>query len=241
MVMALLGFYDLVTQCAPNVGVSTIAAIVKTESSFDPLAINVNVKKNTPKPKINPPKNQNEAIATAKWLLANHYNIDMGLGQINSSNLSGLGLTVDEMFNPCSNLNAAGIILKGNYQTAIKETSNEQDALYAAISAYNTGSLTKGFSNGYVNSVVSNAPTAFANVDIQVPELIKSDKPDVNNEIIPNKTSEPVTQLTAPTATATATLAEQPTPSSKQEESIESEVMVYDGSKEDLSNKVMVY
>jgi len=228
----MVGFVDMVQHCAPSVGISTLAAIVRTESGFNPLAIGINVKKNTPKPKIDPPKTTDDAISTAKWLLEHNYNIDMGLGQINSSNLSKLGLTIDNMFNPCSNISAAGTILKGNYQAAFKDNSNEHAALYAAISAYNTGSPTKGFSNGYVNTVISNAN--IANIDIQVPELIQN-KAGSNNEVIENKISEyPAIKLT------------KSTPPSKQEESPqgespESKVMVYEGNKEESLKTIMVY
>lgn len=86
----MVGFVDMAQHCAPHIGISTLAAIVKTESGFNPLAIGINVKKNTPKPKINPPKTTDDAISTSKWLLAQGYNIDMGLGQINSSNLGAI-------------------------------------------------------------------------------------------------------------------------------------------------------
>jgi type IV secretion system protein VirB1 len=80
----MVGFVDMAHNCAPNVGISTLAAIVKTESSFNPLAIGINVNKNEKKPKVATPKTADEAIATAHWLLSRGYNIDMGLGQINS-------------------------------------------------------------------------------------------------------------------------------------------------------------
>ena len=66
-------------------------------------------------------------------------------------------------------MKAASVILTGNYKAALENTSNQQAALHAAISAYNTGSLTKGFTNGYVNAVLNNATIAIA--DIKVPEL----------------------------------------------------------------------
>jgi type IV secretion system protein VirB1 len=218
----MVGFVDMAQHCAPSFGVSTLAAIVRTESNFNPLAIGVNVKKNTPKPKIELPKTMDEAISTANWLLAHNYNIDMGLGQINSSNLSRLGLTVDDMFNPCSNIKTAGVILKGNYQSALKDDSDEQDALYAAISAYNTGSKTKGFSNGYVKSVLNNANIAnISSVDIKVPDLIK-------NTDISVKSSE----------STSVKLAES---SPKKEDSPENKIMVYGDDKPPLENKTMVY
>lgn len=144
--------------------------------------------------------------------------------------MSGLGVTVDDMFNPCSNLNAAGVILKGNYQSAIKDASSEEAALYAAISAYNTGSPTKGFHNGYVNSVISNSSVDVSNVDINVPELIQNKPEVIQAEFIKNenKTSN---SIVIPIASA-------PVQDTPVQEPQENQVMVYQANK---SNTIIVY
>lgn len=148
-----MDFNTLVAECAPWVAPSTLAAIVRTESGFKPLAIGINGGARLERQ----PANVSEAVATANWLIANGYNIDMGLGQVNSSNLAKTGLTVEHAFDPCKNLAAAATILTWNYQSASRKTSNQQAALHAALSAYNTGSFTRGFSNGYVGKVIRNA------------------------------------------------------------------------------------
>lgn len=136
----LIDFNSLVLECAPWVAPQTMAAIVKIESQFNPLAININAKAKLQRQ----PKTKQEAVVTAKWLLANNYNIDMGLGQVNSVNLAKTKLSVDDAFDPCKNLTAAASILKWNFQSASKKITGEQAALHAAISAYNTGSFTRG-------------------------------------------------------------------------------------------------
>lgn len=103
------------------------------------------------------PASVSEAVATANWLIANGYNIDMGLGQVNSANLGKTGLSVEAAFDPCRNLAASAKILLWNYQSASRKTSDEQAALHAALSAYNTGSFSRGFKNGYVRKVIGNA------------------------------------------------------------------------------------
>ena len=148
-----MDFNTLVTECAPWVAPQTMAAIVRTESDFKPFAININGGAKLERQ----PITKEEAIATAKWLLSNHYNIDMGLGQVNSVNLTKTSLSVEEAFDPCKNLAAAATILHWNYESASKRIPDEQSALQAAISAYNTGSFTKGFGNGYVQKVMNNA------------------------------------------------------------------------------------
>lgn len=151
-----MDFVALAQECAPWVAHETMAAIVKTESAFRPLAIGVNGGAKLSRQ----PETKAEAVATANWLMARGYNIDLGLGQVNSSNLAKTGLTVEDAFEPCKNLAAAASILHWNYQAASRKVPGEQAALHAALSAYNTGSFTKGFSNGYVQKVVNNAGAA---------------------------------------------------------------------------------
>lgn len=161
-----MDFAALSQECAPWVAVETMAAIVKTESAFQPLAIGINGGAKL----VRSAQTKEEAVVTAKWLIAKGYNIDMGLGQVNSSNLPKVGLTVEDAFDPCKNLAAAGKILQWNYQVAKGKVQGEQAALHAAISAYNTGSYVKGFSNGYVQKVVNNAPGAqSANAKVAAP------------------------------------------------------------------------
>jgi len=148
-----MDFNALVTECAPWVAPQTMAAIVKTESQFKPLAINVNGGAKLERQ----PTTKEEAVVTAKWLIANNYNIDMGLGQVNSLNLAKTNLNIEDAFDSCKNLAAAATILQWNYESASKRIPDEQAALHAAISAYNTGSFTKGVSNGYVQKVINNA------------------------------------------------------------------------------------
>lgn len=147
-----MDFNALALECAPWVAPQTMAAIVKTESQFNPLAININAGSKLERQ----PKSKQEAVVTAKWLLANNYNIDMGLGQVNSANLAKTKLSIEDAFDECKNLTAAASILKWNYQSASRKYSTKQEALHAAISAYNTGSFTRGFNNGYVSKVVKN-------------------------------------------------------------------------------------
>lgn len=151
---------SLIQECAPFVAHETMIAIIKTESALKPLAIGINGGAKLSRQ----PKTKEEAIITANWLITNGYNIDMGLGQINSSNLSKTNLSVADAFEPCKNITAAATILSNNYLVASRRTSEKQAALYAALSAYNTGSFSKGFSNGYVQKVINNAATAIPKI-----------------------------------------------------------------------------
>lgn len=150
----MLDFFVLAQQCAPAVEPHTIAAVVKHESGFKPNAIGINRAGRLQWQ----PRNQEEAVVTAEWLIKNGYNIDMGLGQINSANLRYLGLSVKQVFDPCTNLRAAARILTENYTLASRKHADPQKRLQVALSYYNTGSPTRGFSNGYVSKVMAHMP-----------------------------------------------------------------------------------
>lgn len=155
----MVDFIALAQQCAPDVAPATLAAIVKTESAFDPNSIGVNGGRRL----VRQPANKAEAIVTAKWLLDNGYNIDLGLGQVNSSNLARVNLSVEDAFDPCKNLAASAAILTANYRSAKRTEPNDQRALHVAFSMYNTGSPVNGFRNGYVARVLTNAGVGVVN------------------------------------------------------------------------------
>lgn len=140
----------LIMACAPNVAPSTIQEIIRVESGGNPLAVNINARngvKLRPAIKITTAEH---AIAVTHAAMKLGHTVDMGYMQINSANLPKLGYTVADMFEPCKNLAAGAHILTMAYSAALPYHQNEQAALRAALSAYNTGSFNQGFSNGYV-------------------------------------------------------------------------------------------
>ena len=142
----------LAAQCAIDVSPHTIAAIVRTESQGNELAINVNGLGR----RLAQPTSIAQAIEVARFYVGKGYSVDVGLGQINSRNMKTLGLTWETVFKPCTNIAAAGAILSGNYRS-VSAGLHPQRALRIALSMYNTGSQSRGFSNGYVGKVVGNA------------------------------------------------------------------------------------
>jgi len=157
-----MDFAQIINDCAPNVAPQTMAAIIKTESQYQPYAIGINGTVTLQRQ----PKTKEEAVSTANWLLERGYNIDLGLGQVNSANLPKIGLSVKDAFDPCKNVAASAAILQNNYERASKTQTDKQAALGAALSAYNTGSFSKGYQNGYVEKVAANA-----NTDSKVPAI----------------------------------------------------------------------
>lgn len=139
-------FDDVAARCAPGVHPQTLAAVVSHESGFDPLAIGVKGSKVEV-------RSLEEAVASATRLIAEGKSVDLGLGQINANNLRWLGLSVREVFDPCINLAAAARILTENYSAARRIYADDQQALNAALSQYNTGNRESGLRNGYVAKV----------------------------------------------------------------------------------------
>jgi type IV secretion system protein VirB1 len=144
----------LASQCAPSVAPETVLAIIQTESSGEPFALNVNGGRQPARQ-----SNAADAVATARRYVTAGYSVDLGLGQINSRNMRWLGLTWDTVFDPCANVAALARVLTTNYN-AVSAGRDPQTSLRVALSMYNTGSQTRGFRNGYVAKVERNAGVA---------------------------------------------------------------------------------
>lgn len=207
---AILG---LAAQCAPSVAPSTIAAVVHTESRGHQFALNVNGLARQPAR----PANAAEAARVAQHYIAKGHSVDLGLGQINSRNMRWLRLTWDTVFDPCTNIAAAGRVLTGNYQS-VRSSHDPQTALRVALSMYNTGSRERGFRNGYVSKVLNNAgvsedvaPVAYetrapsvegsgvaASTTVYRPEASPSPVAALLQEVVQENTSEPVQPAAPP-------------------------------------------
>lgn len=167
-----MDFVGLVQQCAPWASPQTMASIVKLESGFKPLAIGINGGYRL----LRQPATKEEAVATASALIAGGHNIDMGLGQINSKNLTKLNLSLSDVFDGCKNIAAAARLLSWNFEAAKSKIAGEQQALLAAISTYNTGNMVSGFRNGYVAGVVANAGVAMPITAPQIQSTLQKRK-----------------------------------------------------------------
>ena len=120
---------ELLLTCAPDVHPVTAAAIVQQESGGNPWAIYDNTGKQSYRP-----KSASEAAEIAQRLVSQGHSIDIGLAQINSRNLPRLKLTVEQVLDPCMNLQASQTILKEGYRRS-------GGSLTGALSAYNTGKV----------------------------------------------------------------------------------------------------
>lgn len=140
-----MNLFELIVACAPMVAPATMQQVVRVESRGNVLAIGVNGGK---LPRL--PRDAADAAMLARAAIRKGYSVDLGLMQVNSRNLANLGYSVEDMFEPCKNLAAGAKVLATFYQAARPGYRDEQAALRAALSAYNTGSYSRGLENGYV-------------------------------------------------------------------------------------------
>lgn len=148
--------YEMAQRCAPGVEPTTMLKIIGVESGQKEFAIGYKITNGSKVYLLTyQPKTLTEAKSWAKWLLENGYRFDAGISQVNSANWSRFGLTPENIFDPCTNINAAGKILIEFYVSAVKKFGEGQQALNAAISGYQSGNFVTGNINGYVEKVRS--------------------------------------------------------------------------------------
>ena len=151
----MVDFSALAQQCAPGVHPTTLQAIVRTESGFNPYAIGV-----VDGHLARQPKTRAEAVATAKALAVQGLNFSMGLGQVNKAGVPRFGLDYETVFDACANLQAGARILQECYDHARTQVGPDR-ALNAAISCYYSGNFSRGFpvertGTSYVQRVAAN-------------------------------------------------------------------------------------
>lgn len=150
--MDVAAFLALAVQCAPHVAPDTMLAVARHESALQPWSVHDNKTGQTIVE-----ASEDAAVATAHRLIAAGHSVDMGLMQVNSANLPGLGLSVRAVFKPCANVAAGASVLTVAYRAATAQTKSADEALRIALSLYNTGTPSAGFGNGYVGQVEGNA------------------------------------------------------------------------------------
>nr|WP_222858973.1 lytic transglycosylase domain-containing protein [Paraburkholderia phenoliruptrix] len=161
-----LDFLVLAQQCAPQISPTTMAAVVRAESGFNPYAIGVVHGR-----LVRQPSTEAEAIATAHALTTSGWHFSVGLAQVNRTNWTRYGLTERTAFDPCRNLAAGAAILQGCFELARHAHADEQAALRASLSCYASGNFWTGFRSGYVQRVMNDAQQAVSTPPIVVPAI----------------------------------------------------------------------
>ena len=152
----MLDVHSIVQTCASEIHPQTMLRVIAVESTGNPHAIGVVDGKLEWQP-----TNRAEALATARMLERHGFNYSVGLGQVNKKNFAKYGVTLEQAFDPCTNLRVASAILKDCYLRAKGGKATKQDiqrALRDAFSCYYSGNFSAGYRLGYVKKVVSAVP-----------------------------------------------------------------------------------
>ena len=160
-------FISLAGHCASAVPSDTLLAIAQTESGLYTDAISINRPRASAKRAgyadghvilSRQPRSRAEAKRWLRWLTLHHFTISVGLMQVNIETAQPLGISAEQLLEPCTNLRLGARILAAAYSEVAREIGEGFTALDAALSIYNTGDSTAGFRNGYVANVYAHAP-----------------------------------------------------------------------------------
>ncbi|WPE24239.1 lytic transglycosylase domain-containing protein [Shinella zoogloeoides] len=127
-----IAFLDLAQTCAPFVASETLAGIVSLESRFAPF----NIRINSGRPLKAQPASKAEAIEIATSLVAEHHDIQLGLGGIGVEELQKLKLSIADAFDPCLNLQATATLLDRYYRLAVKAGADPARAEQVMLQSY---------------------------------------------------------------------------------------------------------
>ena len=172
-------------QCAPSVAPGTLLTFAQAESGLDPLALHDNATGGSLQS-----RTKEQAVALASRLIGMGHSVDLGILQINSRNLPWLGLSVADAFELCPAMRASARILHAAYDPCVDAGGEPQRCLREAASAYNTGTTTRGFENGYVRRIATVAERVIPEIRLATGETLKPSS---------NRPAEPVQQA-APAA-----------------------------------------
>jgi type IV secretion system protein VirB1 len=156
-------YVELLARCAPTVHPETMSAVISAESRGNqfaiadagPVALPWSQRKSMVRSFY--PGSADAAVAKATELIRAGHTVSLGLAQINDRNLARYGVTVRDVFDPCTNVWVGGRILTDFYVRAVKKFGNGPEALHASLSAYNSGDWFRGAKDGYVSLVYRQA------------------------------------------------------------------------------------
>ncbi|MDM8356535.1 lytic transglycosylase domain-containing protein [Pandoraea communis] len=167
---------DLIATCAPLVHPITMGKIVRTESEGNLYAIADAGPKGLPWKGVREkmvrsffPSTIDEAEDIATRLIRKRHIVAIGISQVSSENLARFGLSVRQVLDPCTNLKTGSTILAEFYLRAVRAGDRQDAAILSAVSAYNSGSFTAGFSNGYVRKVLAAQPFLVPGTAVTIP------------------------------------------------------------------------
>jgi type IV secretion system protein VirB1 len=141
-----MDFLTLASLCGPGVDPVTTAAIIKTESNFEPLAIRDNTLQVSFKP-----TSRAAAESTLSELVRRGDKLAIGLMQITTPWVTRLHLRASDLLDSCTNVRVGTWILSTNYEACRVPGRAPKATLECALSAYWTGDGRVG--GAYVNQL----------------------------------------------------------------------------------------
>lgn len=145
---------ELLARCAPNIDQTLMRALLNAESKGNVLAIadagpvNLPWRQRKHLVRSHYPSTKPAAIQIVKELLSRGHTVSLGLSQINDRNLPALGISIEDIFEPCTNVKAGAQILTRDYEISVKKFGVGMPALRAALSRYNSGDFYRGENDG---------------------------------------------------------------------------------------------
>jgi type IV secretion system protein VirB1 len=154
-------FLQLAEVCARPVPAQTLLAIARTESALYPWALSINRPRRVAQGAgvdgearlARQPRSRAEALRWATHLEARGITVSLGLMQINSEELTRLGVPLAAALDPCTNLKLGALLLSYHYRVAGREGRVRGAPMAEALSRYNSGHPSHGLRSGYVDKV----------------------------------------------------------------------------------------
>jgi type IV secretion system protein VirB1 len=151
----------LIMLCAPQIHPTTMRAIIQVESAGNPFAVSVNYPDaleaaGIELPRLGEqPRTAGVAMQVAADLAASGFQTSVGLAQINVAHLRRFGLSISQLFNPCTNLRVAQRLLIecDQSQGSLHRPAGRIVRLQRTLSCYNSGNFITGVDNGYVAAI----------------------------------------------------------------------------------------
>src|SRR5450631_960916 len=126
----------LAVLCGPMVDPATTLRVIAVESAGHAYAIHDNTSGKT-----FDAASSRGAVNVATILIRAGHRVDLGLMQINyDAWLKPTRFSIEQAFNPCTNIRLGTTILSANYASALGRSGTSREALYRALSQYNSGS-----------------------------------------------------------------------------------------------------
>jgi len=126
----------LAVLCGPLVDPATTLRVITVESAGHAYAIHDNSSGKT-----YDAASSRGGATVANILIRAGHRIDLGLMQISyEAWLKPARFSIEQAFDPCTNIRLGTTILSANYARALARSRTSQEALYRALSQYNSGS-----------------------------------------------------------------------------------------------------